>query len=194
MLLKTKPLFFRLPTISFLLILLSSLFAMPTLAATGSKAPEPSESLFLIQIVILVIVGRLLGEAMVRIGQPSIMGQLIGGILLGPSLFGHFWPAAQAHLFPSDEAQKSMTNAVAQLGILFLLLMAGMETDLGLAKRLRKAAAGVSLAGIVLPFAAGFILGEMIPDAYLPAPDKRLVTSLFLGTALSISSVKIVAS
>lgn len=87
-----------------------------------------------------------------------------------------------------------MTDAVAQLGILFLLLLAGMETDLGLAFRLRRAAFGVSLTGILIPFAAGFALGELVPDNLLPDPGARLVTSLFLGTALSISSVKIVAS
>jgi len=147
-----------------------------------------------VQIIVLVVVGRLLGEAMVRIGQPSIMGQIIGGILLGPSVFGALWPDLQLQLFPDNEAQKSMTDAVAQLGILFLLLLAGMETDLGLAMRLRRAALGVSLTGILIPFGAGFALGELVPASLLPDPDARLVTSLFLGTALSISSVKIVAS
>jgi Kef-type K+ transport system membrane component KefB/nucleotide-binding universal stress UspA family protein len=163
-------------------------------AAEGPKVAAPSEALFLVQIVLFVVIGRLLGEAMVRIGQPSIMGQIIGGIVLGPSVLGALWPDAQAQLFPPSIGQKSMTDAVAQLGILFLLLLAGMETDLGLALRLRRAAAGVSLAGIVLPFALGFALGELLPSNLLPDPQARLVTSLFLGTALSISSVKIVAS
>lgn len=168
--------------------------SLPALAAENTKAGAPSEALFLVQIIILVVVGRLLGELMVRIGQPSIMGQIIGGILLGPSVFGAIYPDLQAQLFPTSVAQASMVEAVAQLGILFLLLLAGMETDLGLANRLRKAALSVSLTGIVIPFVCGFALGEMIPDHILPDPGKRLVTSLFLGTALSISSVKIVAS
>jgi Kef-type K+ transport system membrane component KefB/nucleotide-binding universal stress UspA family protein len=172
-----------------------SLFMTCSVAFAADGNPSgPSEALFLIQIIILVVVGRLLGEAMVRIGQPSIMGQIIGGILLGPSVFGLVLPEAQASLFPDGEAQKAMADAVAQLGILFLLLLAGMETDLGLALRLRRAAAGVSLTGIVVPFSLGFALGELIPASLLPDPDARLVTSLFLGTALSISSVKIVAS
>jgi Kef-type K+ transport system membrane component KefB/nucleotide-binding universal stress UspA family protein len=163
-------------------------------AADGAKHGAASESLFLVQIVVLVVIGRLLGELMVRIGQPSIMGQIIGGILLGPTFFGALWPDLQTQLFPASEAQKSMTEAVAQLGILFLLLLAGMETDLGLAVRLRRAALGVSLTGIVIPFILGFALGQLVPADILPDPDKRLVASLFLGTALSISSVKIVAS
>ncbi|WP_412065526.1 cation:proton antiporter [Rhizobium sp. SYY.PMSO] len=185
------------PSAAFIILItfiLSLSIAQTAFAAEGQKASHPSEGLFLVQIVLLVVSGRLLGELMVRIGQPSIMGQIIAGIILGPSLLGLAFPHVQASLFPSNEAQKSMADAVGQLGILFLLLLAGMETDLGLAKRLRKSAAGVSLTGIVIPFAAGFALGELLPDALLPDPEKRLVTSLFLGTALSISSVKIVAS
>ncbi len=157
-------------------------------------AAAHSEALFLFQIVLLVVVGRLFGELMVRIGQPSIMGQIIGGILLGPSVLGYFAPGVEAAIFPQLDAQKSMTEAVAQLGILFLLLLAGMETDLGLAMRLRRSAASISLAGIVIPFTCGFILGEMMPQHLVPNPDQRIVTSLFMGTALAISSVKIVAT
>ncbi|MBX4966738.1 universal stress protein [Rhizobium binae] len=173
------------------------LFLFTAVTASGAGATQqgtPSESLFLVQVIVLVVIGRLLGEFMVRIGQPSIMGQIIGGILLGPSVFGALWPDLQLQLFPTGEAQRSMTNAIAQLGILFLLLLAGMETDLGLALRLRRAAFGVSLSGILIPFAAGFALGELLPAWLLPHPEARLVTALFLGTALSISSVKIVAS
>ncbi|NTJ68261.1 universal stress protein [Agrobacterium rhizogenes] len=185
------------PSSAFIILIAATLslsIAQTAFAAEGQKAGHPSEGLFLVQIILLVVSGRLLGELMVRIGQPSIMGQIIAGIILGPSLLGLIFPGVQASIFPSNEAQKSMADAIGQLGILFLLLLAGMETDLGLAKRLRKSAAGVSLTGIVIPFAAGFALGELIPDALLPDPEKRLVTSLFLGTALSISSVKIVAS
>jgi Kef-type K+ transport system membrane component KefB/nucleotide-binding universal stress UspA family protein len=74
-----------------------------------------------------------------------------------------------------------------------LLLLAGMETDLQLVKKTGRASFCVSLTGILVPFACGFALGELLPDSMLPHADQRLVTSLFLGTALSISSVKIVA-
>ena len=87
----------------------------PVFAADG-KSTGPSEALFLVQIIILVVVGRLLGEAMVRIGQPSIMGQIIGGILLGPSVFGYLLPAAQSALFPALDTQKAMADAVADAG------------------------------------------------------------------------------
>lgn len=176
-------------------LLFALILLVPGIAFCAEKAKDsPSESLFIIQIVVLVVAGRLFGELMVRMGQPSIMGQIIAGICLGPSILGAIWPEGHTYLFPEHEAQKAMTDAVGQIGILLLLLLAGMETDLALAIKLRRAAAGVSLMGIAIPFAAGFGLGEALPDNYLPDPASRLVTSLFLGTALSISSVKIVAS
>jgi Kef-type K+ transport system membrane component KefB/nucleotide-binding universal stress UspA family protein len=154
----------------------------------------PSEALFLAQIVLLLLVGRLVGEAMQRIGQPAVMGQMIAGILLGPSVFGAIWPEAQRMVFAASPQQQSMIDGVSQLGILMLLLLTGMETDLRLVRKARRAAISASAAGIALPFACGFALGELLPAAMLPDPDQRIVTSLFLGTALSIASVKIVAT
>jgi Kef-type K+ transport system membrane component KefB/nucleotide-binding universal stress UspA family protein len=170
---------------------LLALWAVPAFAETAKSGP--SESVFIIQIAVLLVVGRLLGELMLRIGQPAVMGQLIAGIMLGPSLLGAVFPDLQHAIFPRTPGQKAMIDAVAQLGVLMLLLLAGMETDLSLVKKTGRASFMVSLTGILVPFACGFALGEMLPDAMLPHPEQRLVTSLFLGTALSISSVKIVA-
>jgi Kef-type K+ transport system membrane component KefB len=167
----------------------------PTCPALAAEQPatEPSEALFIAQIVLLLLVARLLGEIMQRIGQPAIMGQLIAGIVLGPSVFGALWPEAQRAIFATGREQNAMLDAVSALGILMLLLLTGMETDLKLVKRARRAAVSVSAAGIIVPFVCGFALGELLPEAMLPRPDQRLITSLFLGTALSIASVKIVA-
>lgn len=162
-------------------------------SGAGGKAAGPSEFLLVAQIVLLIAVGRGLGEIMQRIGQPSVIGELLAGILLGPSLFGWIWPEAQAAIFPKTPEQKAMIDGVAQVGILLLLLLTGMETDLKLVRKIGKAAIAISISGIVVPFACGFALGEFLPDALLPEPQARLVASLFMGTALSISSVKIVA-
>ena len=161
--------------------------------AADNASRGPSEATFLFQIVALLVCGRLMGELMQRIGQPPVMGQLIAGILLGPSALGALWPALQRSLFPTSPEQKAMIDAIAQLGILLLLLLTGMETDLAVVRRSRGAAFSVSLAGIVVPFLCGVLLGQLLPEAVLPNPEKRLITTLFLGTALSISSVKIVA-
>jgi Kef-type K+ transport system membrane component KefB/nucleotide-binding universal stress UspA family protein len=154
----------------------------------------PSEALFIAQIVLLLLTGRLLGEFVQRVGQPAVMGQLLAGILLGPSVFGILWPDAQRAIFAGGPEQKAMLNAVSDLGILMLLLLTGMETDLKLVKSTRRAAASVSAAGIIIPFVCGVALGQLLPEAMLPRPDQRLITSLFLGTALSVASVKIVAT
>jgi Kef-type K+ transport system membrane component KefB/nucleotide-binding universal stress UspA family protein len=154
----------------------------------------PSEALFIAQIVLLLLTGRLLGEFMQLLGQPGVMGQLLAGILLGPSVFGMLWPQAQHAIFPSGPEQKAMLDAVSHLGILMLLLLTGMATDLNLVKNTRRAAVSVSAAGIIIPFICGVTLGQFLPEAMLPRPDQRLITSLFLGTALSVASVKIVAT
>src|SRR6202011_5079222 len=119
--------------------------------------------------------------------------QLIAGIMLGPSVLGALWPELQHSLFPTGPDQKAMIDAVSQLGILMLLLLTGMETDLSVVRKSRRTALSVSLTGITVPFICGFVLGELLPANMLPHPEQRLITSLFLGTALSISSVKIVA-
>jgi Kef-type K+ transport system membrane component KefB/nucleotide-binding universal stress UspA family protein len=175
-----------------ILFLTAPALATPAFAA-GQAGAEPSEALFIAQIVLLLLVGRLLGEMMQRIGQPAVMGQLIAGIALGPSVFGAIWPEMQHAIFADGPEQKAMLDAVSALGILMLLLLTGMETDLKLVQRARRAAVSVSAAGIIVPFVFGFALGQLLPESMLPRPDQRLITSLFLGTALSVASVKIVA-
>src|ERR1700734_3236937 len=176
----------------FLLAAMTVTLPMPALAAEGT-ASVSSEAIFIAELGLLLLVGRLMGEAAQRLGQPAVMGQLIGGLLLGPSVLGLIWPAAQHMLFPGTPEQKSMINAVSQLGILMLLLLTGMETDLRLVRRVGRAAIAVAAAGVTLPFICGLALGEMLPVSILPNPQARFVSSLFLATALSISSIKIVA-
>jgi Kef-type K+ transport system membrane component KefB len=131
---------------------------------------------------------------MQRIRQPAVIGQLLAGIILGPSVFGAIWPACQQAIYPPNSSDRQMLNAVSEIGVLLLLLLTGMETDLALVKRVRRTAAITSAAGIAIPFGCGYVLGELLPESVLPDPNRRLLTSLFLATALSISSVKIVAA
>ncbi|HWA68289.1 MAG TPA: cation:proton antiporter [Rhizomicrobium sp.] len=161
-------------------------------AGNGSSGTGRTEGILVAEILLLLIVGRVLGEGMQRIGQPALMGTLLAGIILGPSLFGWLWPEAQHFLFPQDETQKGMIDGLSQVGILMLLLLTGMETDLKLVRKSGFAAAAIALCGIAFPFACGFALGEFGPAAVFGGGN-HLATSLFLGTALSISSIKIVA-
>src|SRR5882762_4471220 len=81
------------------------LVAGAAFAAEGGGKSGPSDVIFLLQLITLMVVGRLLGEGMSRIGQPSVMGMLLGGILLGPSVLGVVWPDLQHAIFPSAPEQ-----------------------------------------------------------------------------------------
>ncbi len=179
--------------------LLLCLISHPAMAAekvagNGATGSGRAEALLIAEVVALMVVGRLLGEGLQRLGQPALVGQLLAGLILGPSLLGAIWPAGQHFLFSGDSAQKGMIDGLSQIGILLLLLLTGMETDLKLVKKAKGAAIAVSLTGVAVPFLGGFLLGQILPVSLLPAGlGGRLVPSLFLGTALAISSVKIVA-
>src|SRR3984957_15362783 len=164
-------------------------------AGNGASSSGKAEGLLVAEVLLLLVVGRVLGEGMQRIGQPALMGTLVAGIILGPSLFGWLWPSAQHFLFPKDEAQKGMIDGLSQIGILMLLLLTGMETDLKLVRKSGAAAIAIALCGIAFPFACGYLLGQFGPAVLFEGVGhgSRLVPSLFLGTALSISSIKIVA-
>jgi Kef-type K+ transport system membrane component KefB/nucleotide-binding universal stress UspA family protein len=156
-------------------------------------AHDASVVVFICQLVVLLVAGRAAGELAQRIGQPAVIGQIIAGVLLGPSVVGALAPGLWHSLFPAGAAQHAMLDALAQLGVLLLLLMTGMETDLTVFRDARRAAVSISLSSIVLPFICGVALGVLLPESMLPSPPRRAITALFLGTALSISSVKIVA-
>jgi Kef-type K+ transport system membrane component KefB/nucleotide-binding universal stress UspA family protein len=150
-------------------------------------------AIFAAELILLLLTGRLLGEVMNRFGQPALFGQLIAGVLLGPSVFGMLWPAAHHFIFPDNKTLKTMIDAISQIGILLLLLLTGMETNLAMVQRRKRAVIASSLTGIAIPFALGVALAYALPSEAIPMHENKLVTALFLGTALSISSVKIVA-
>src|SRR5262245_54455520 len=137
-------------------------------------------AIFVAELILLLFFGRLLGEGMTRIGQPAIFGQLLAGVLLGPSIFGAALPDLRALVFPDTPALKSMIDAVSQIGILLLLLLTGMETNLALVTRRRAAVISTSLFGIAVPFACGMALAYALPTDVVPSHAIRLVTALFL--------------
>jgi Kef-type K+ transport system membrane component KefB len=149
--------------------------------------------LLLVQMAVLLIVARLGAEAAKRVGLPAVVGELAAGIVLGPTVFGHYAPAVFAHVFPHETAQFNLLEVVGTLGMVLLLLLTGLETDLRLLKNLGRAALIASATGMALPFATGFFLGTMIPASYLAQPDHRILFSLFLATAMSISAMPVIA-
>src|SRR5207253_1490896 len=86
--------------------------------------------LFLAEVVVLVVAARLGGELALRLGIAQVVGELVVGILLGPSLFGKLWPGGFGALFPSDPAQRSFLELMGWIGVIFLVLLSGFETRL----------------------------------------------------------------
>ncbi|MEH2466406.1 cation:proton antiporter domain-containing protein [Nostoc sp.] len=177
-----------------------SLMLVPVLAAqkiAGDGLIKPLGHhellLVLVQLSLLLLVARGLGELMRRINLPPVVGELLAGVLLGPSLFGLLLPDLQAHIFPKSQEQSNLLSVISWLGVLFLLIVTGLETDLKLILRKGKTALLISLGGIIIPFVTGFGLGWLLPDSFLADPEKRLVFSLFIATAMSISAVPVIA-
>jgi Kef-type K+ transport system membrane component KefB/nucleotide-binding universal stress UspA family protein len=171
----------------------SAALAAQAKASGGTGLGGTGEAILVAQIVLLLIIGRGLGEVMQRFGQPAVIGQLLAGLILGPSLFGWLWPHAHEIIFPKTPEQKGLISGIANIGVMLLLLLTGMETDLKLVRKVGVPAIAISAAGVAVPFVCGFMLGQLLPESILPVAQHRLVASLFLGTALSISSIKIVA-
>lgn len=149
--------------------------------------------LFLVQFALLLASARLLGEMMKRVDQPQVFGELLAGILLGPSLLGWVAPGLFSRLFPPDPQQYHLLELISWLGMIFLLLFTGLETDMARLRHLGRPAVAASLFGLVVPFALGYTLGTAIPDHLLVNPSHRLIFHLFMGTAMAISAVPVIA-
>jgi len=154
----------------------------------------PSEhdfALLLFQLFVLLSLALGLGELFRRFRQPTVIGEILAGIMLGPSVLGVLAPSMAAALFPGPQTQ--LLGSLAWLGSVFLLLVAGLEINLAVLIQQRRVVALTSLVGIAVPFTCGFLLGISLPDEYLINPAQRLLFSLFLATALSISAIPIIA-
>jgi Kef-type K+ transport system membrane component KefB len=149
--------------------------------------------LFMAEVAVLFFAARVGGEIAARIGIPLHVGELVCGMLLGPSLLGWVWPAAFEAIFPPEVLQRSLLDIFSWTGIIFLVLIGGLETRLGILRRARGAVLGGWLGGFWLPFVAGFGLGLAFPSELVPAGIDQSVFALFLATAMSISAVPVIA-
>ncbi len=158
-----------------------------------TAAPHHDVLLLLLQMAVLLASARLLGELALRLGQPSVVGEISAGIILGPSCLSGLFPQVAQLLVPQNPTGGYLLEAISMIGAMFLLLITGLETDVKLIKRHARTAAGVSVGGILTTFGSGFALGMVLPDQLLARPDQRLVFSLFVATALSISAIPVIA-
>ncbi len=148
---------------------------------------------FLLQLAVLLVTARALAEVMKRLGQAPVIGELLAGVVLGPSILGALWPEAHAFIFPASPTMSHLLEAFAWLGAILLVLYIGLEIDLDVLRQVGVRAPIISAMGILVPFPSGFLLGWFAPERYLAAPDQRLIFALFLAVALSVSAVPVIA-
>ncbi len=163
------------------------------MAQPFTAAPHHDVLVFLVQVAVLLLTARLLGELAQRLGQPTVVGEILAGILLGPSLLSGFIPALGDWIVPHTEVQGHLLELVSLFGVMFLLLITGLETDLALIQRHARSAIGIALGGLILPLILGFLVGQLLPAELLIDPEHRLVFSLFIATAMAISAIPVVA-
>ncbi|MDQ4148920.1 MAG: cation:proton antiporter [Actinomycetota bacterium] len=149
--------------------------------------------LVLLQFALLLFVARVLGELAVRLNLPSVVGELMAGLVLGPTLLGSIAPGVFEALFPSTPQQFHLLEVISWLGVIMLLILTGLETDVRLIARKGKGAAAISAGGILIPFLTGLALGFALPQSFVARPEQRVVFALFIGTAMSISAIPVIA-
>ncbi|MEM8707840.1 MAG: cation:proton antiporter [Actinomycetota bacterium] len=148
---------------------------------------------FWTQLLVLVAFARLFGELMRRVNLPSVIGQLGAGVVLGPSIFGKVWPDGFHWFLPDYEIQSGALYAVSWLGVALLLITAGFETDLGLIRRLGRAAALVTGFSLLLPLLGGLVVGSLLPASFIGGEADRTVFALFVAAALAVSALAVIA-
>src|SRR5450432_898434 len=149
--------------------------------------------LLLVQLSLLIAAARIGAELTKRFGWPAVVGELAAGIALGPTGFGHWFPNGFAAVFPPTNESFHLLDAFSAIGMTMLLLLTGLETDVRLLRNLGSAALIASMMGMVLPFGLGFGLGYLMPASYLVDPSSRILFSLFIATAMSISAMPVIA-
>jgi Kef-type K+ transport system membrane component KefB/mannitol/fructose-specific phosphotransferase system IIA component (Ntr-type) len=158
----------------------------------GATAVEATRLLF--GLAVLLFAARGLGELAQRWGQPSVLGELLAGILLGPALCGRLLPELSEYLFPRDGATHSVLEGIRTLAVALFLMVAGLEVDLSTAFRRGRVALSVGVAGIAAPFALGLGAALIHPPAMGFEPGGSVwIFALFLATALSISALPVIA-
>ena len=148
-------------------------------------------ALLLAQIVTIILVARLFGWICIKIKQPSVIGEMIAGIVLGPSLVGMYFPEFSAFLFPKE----SLGNLqfLSQIGLILFMYIVGMELDLSVLRKKAHDAVVISHASIIIPFALGVGLSYFIYQEFAPDGIQFTSFALFIAIAMSITAFPVLA-
>ena len=152
-----------------------------------------------LDLVVIVVLARLLGRLAVKVGQPAVVGEIVAGILLGPSLLGALPGDLVPKLFPPDI--RPFLQVLAQLGLVLFMFLVGLEVDLAFIRGRERIAVSVSVASILLPFSLGALLAWFIHAGHDLVVDEKgtqhpvslLAFTLFLGVAMSITAFPVLA-
>ena len=148
-------------------------------------------AILLLQIVTIIVAARIFGLLFKMLKQPTVIGEIIAGIFLGPSVVGYFFPEFSLFLFPLE----SLPNLqfLSQIGLILFMFVVGMELDLDVLKNKARDAVIISHASIVFPFSLGIGLSYFIYDGFAPQGVSFLAFSLFIGISLSITAFPVLA-
>lgn len=148
-------------------------------------------TVLLIQIIAVLLTVRLFGYLFKHIGQPGVIGEIVAGIMLGPSVLGYFFPGAFQALFPAE----SLTNLelLSQVGLVLFMFVIGMELDFSVLKNKINETLVISHAGILVPFFLGIVASYWIYEEYAAAQTAFLPFSLFIGISMSITAFPVLA-
>ncbi len=147
---------------------------------------------FLLQFTLLLGVARILGAVARRFGQPSVIGEVLAGVLLGPTILGHAAPGLEAWIFPGDARQAGLLELLSWIGMILLMARTGIDMDLSRWRTLKGPALLASVCGMALPFVIGLSVGFLVPQD-LVGRGGRAIFAVFVATAMSISAVKVIA-
>jgi Kef-type K+ transport system membrane component KefB len=147
----------------------------------------------LIQLSIMLLLGRLLSEALRKFKQPAVIGEIIAGILLGPTILGMINPEWFQALYPVPSATATVLTGFVQVAVIMLMFIAGLEVDLHIVWQQGKQALATSSLGLIVPFSFGFVFPYFFPDFFgIADKDEQLTFALFMGTAMSISALPVI--
>jgi Kef-type K+ transport system membrane component KefB/mannitol/fructose-specific phosphotransferase system IIA component (Ntr-type) len=154
---------------------------------------DPGLVQFLVALAVLLVTARALGELARALGGPPVVGEILAGILLGPTALGRVAPGVCAWMFPQSGTPRSMLEGFTSLAVVLLLVVAGLDVDLNVVRRRGRTALLTSVLGIALPLAGGVALGLVLPDSDLVDPSRRWMFASLIGVALSISALPVIA-
>ncbi len=148
---------------------------------------------FLIIVTVVLVLARILGELCRKFKQPAIIGEIVAGIILGPTLLGTYWPSMFSNIFLASPRAYGSFDGLANVGIILLMFIAGFEVDIKQIRRDGKQAAAISLTGIIFPFIIGFAAAWFFYQRIFSNNESnQFITSMFFGTALSITALSVI--